>query len=421
MSDSTSNTHSSLSASNPTAADKATVTKPSDSSRISIQDPRFKLIALQHIPEIGPIGQSQLLSHAGSIDKLFDEGIDPNSVPGLRALGRRELQRFLANPQASPQWEAAERTVDWLHQSGAQVLCKDDQHFPPLLKQLSDCPLLLYLHGDVSCLAKDSLAIVGARKPHVAGIEFTESLAADLAESGLLIVSGMAIGIDTAAHRGALSAGGKTAAVWATGLDVIYPPSNLELAHQIAASGCVITEMPLGTPSLSSYFPRRNRLVSGMSLGVVVVQAALPSGSLITAGYAAEQNREVFAVPGSVKSPLSAGCHQLIKDGATLVESAADILQVIDSLRAAQRLGTSTAAIGRPKTTRSDIKQQALIESLSQELREVLEAIGYDPVPFELIESRLEYSLDNLSTALIDLELNGLLSVTGGLYCRHYL
>jgi DNA processing protein len=379
------------------------------------------LIALQYIREIGPIGQSQLLSHAGSIENLFDGAIDPYSVPGLRTLGRSKLQSFLANPEASPQWEAAERTLDWLYQTGAKVLCKGDRHFPPLLKQLADCPLLLYLHGDASCLDELSLSIVGTRKPHIDGSEFTEHLAADLAEAGLLIVSGMAMGIDTAAHRGALSVGGKTAAVWATGLDVIYPPSNLELAHQIAASGCVITEMPLGTPSLPSYFPRRNRLVSGLSLGVVVVQAALPSGSLITAGYAAEQNREVFAVPGSVQNPLSAGCHQLIKDGATLVESAADILQVIDSLRAAQRPGTSTAAIGSPKTTRSDIKQQALIESLSQELREVLEAIGYAPVPFELIESRLEYSVDNLSTALIDLELNGLLSVTGGLYCRQYL
>lgn len=421
MNDPIGKTPSSLIASKPTATDNTAVISPPNSARITVQDPRFKLIALQHIRDIGPIGQTQLLAHAGSIDNLFDGAIDPCSVPGLRALGRRELRCFLANPKASPQWEAAERTLDWLHQTGAQVLCQDDKHFPPLLKQLSDCPLLLYLHGDVNCLNAESLSIVGTRKPHIDGSEFTEHLAADLAEAGLLIVSGMAIGIDTAAHRGALNVGGKTAAVWATGLDVIYPPSNLELAHQIAASGCVITEMPLGTPPSPYYFPRRNRLVSGMSLGVVVVQAALPSGSLITAGYAAEQNREVFAVPGSVKSPLSAGCHQLIKDGATLVESAADILQVIDSLRAAQRPGTSTAVIGSPKTTRSDIKQQALIESLSEELREVLDVIGYDPVPFELIESRLEYSVDNLNMALIDLELNGLLSVTGGLYCRHYL
>ena len=163
----------------------------------------------------------------------------------------------------------------------------------------------------------------------------TEQLASQLASAGLTIISGMAVGIDTAAHRGALAVKGKTVAVWATGLDLVYPLNQYDLAQQIIQLGCVITEMPVGTPALPSYFPRCNRLVSALGLGVLVVQAGLPSGSLITAHYAAEQNREVFAVPGPVQNPLSRGSHQLIKDGAVLVETEADVLAVIN-----QRLTT---------------------------------------------------------------------------------
>ena len=232
----------------------------------------------------------------------------------------------------------------------------------------------------------------------------------------------MATGIDAAAHLGAINTGGKTAAVWATGLDIVYPRRHESLAKSILKSGCVISEMPLGMPSKPVYFPRRNRLVSGISLGLVVVQAALPSGSLITANYAAEQNREVFAVPGSIHNPLSAGCHQLIKEGATLIEGADDILAVIRDLQIAQGLapvGSKKADMPATKTS-EQIAYAQQIEALPAGMRAIIDAIGYDPAPYELIEARLEAGVDNLSAALVDLELQGIVTVVGGLYSRQY-
>ncbi|MGB2272330.1 MAG: DNA-processing protein DprA, partial [Pseudomonadales bacterium] len=294
--------------------------------------------------------------------------------------------------------------------------------FPPLLKQLHDCPQLIYLAGDINTFKSVSLSIVGARKPSAGARQFTEQLAANLSDAGLLITSGMATGIDAAAHLGAINTGGKTAAVWATGLDIVYPRRHESLAKSILKSGCVISEMPLGTPSKPVYFPRRNRLVSGISLGVVVVQAALPSGSLITANYAAEQNREVFAVPGSIHNPLSAGCHQLIKEGATLIEGADDILAVIRDLQIAQGLAPAgSKKVDMPATKTSEqIAYAQQIEVLPAEMRAIIDAIGYDPAPYELIEARLEAGVDNLSAALVDLELQGIVTVVGGLYSRQY-
>ena len=227
----------------------------------------------------------------------------------------------------------------------------------------------------------------------------------------------MAVGIDAAAHRGALAVDGQTVAVWATGLDIVYPPSHAALAQQIIQQGCVITEMPVGTPALPSYFPRRNRLVSALGFGVLVVQAGLPSGSLITAHYAAEQNREVFAVPGSVQNPLSRGGHQLIKDGAVLVESEADVLAVINQRLTAYGL----PIIGSGEQSRVGLdRSNNEIPALCPTLQTVLAAIGFDPSPFEVIEARLSEPVEALSAALVDLELEGLIQVIGGLYTRNY-
>jgi len=377
------------------------------------------LIALQNIDELGPVSLSLLLAKAGSIDALINGAIDPMEVVGLRPGCRQELQRFLRNPRRVKQWQLAEQSLDWLVKTGSHILVYDDPRFPPLLKELSDCPQLIYLAGNINTFKSMSISIVGARKSSAGAQQFTEHLAAELSESGLLITSGMASGIDAAAHRGSLNVGGKTVAVWAAGLDLVYPREHQSLAERILENGCVITEMPLGTAAKPIYFPRRNRLVSGISLGVVVVQAALPSGSLITANYAAEQNREVFAVPGSIHNPLSAGCHQLIKDGATLIESAEDVLTVIKELQLAQGL---TAAESDKDKEHNEIAlkeaEAALIAGLSVEMRLVLDAIGYDPAPYELIESRIDAGIDNLSAVLVDLELQGIVTVVGGLYSR---
>ena len=377
------------------------------------------LIALQHIEALGPVSLSLLLAKAGSIEALIDGAIDPMEVTGLRASCRQELQRFLRNPRGVQQWQLAEKSLEWLVQTGSHVLVRDDPRFPPLLKELPDCPQLIYLAGQINTFTEGSISIVGTRKPSAGAVQFTEHLAAELAEAGLLITSGMASGIDAAAHRGSLNGGGKTAAVWAAGLDVVYPKENLSLAQSIIKNGCVITEMPLGTASKPIYFPRRNRLVSGISLGVIVVQAALPSGSLITANYAAEQNREVFAVPGSIHNPLSAGCHQLIKEGAILIESAEDVLTSIKALQLAQGLEAAESECDKEvEVVNSKQAEAELLAGLSAEMRVVVDAIGYDPAPYELIDARVGTGVENLSATLVDLELQGIVTVVGGLYSR---
>lgn len=375
------------------------------------------LVALQQIDQLGPMGIAALLAKTGTMTKLLHQPINLHAVLGLRAKAREQLSNFLRHPRQSRLWCNAENALAWLFAQGHSVVLKTDDNFPKGLLELNDCPPLIYCAGDISLLNNNSISIVGTRKPSSGYVPFTEHLASQLAVAGLTIVSGMAVGIDVAAHRGALAVGGETVAVWATGLDIVYPPSEHDLAQKIIQQGCVITEMPVGTPALPSYFPRRNRLVSALGLGVVVVQAGLPSGSLITAHYAAEQNREVFAVPGSVQNPLSRGTHQLIKDGAILVESDQDVLAVIN-----QRL----TAYGLPLIGSSEDAKLSLDSSstevgpINEELRTILTAIGYDPCPFEVIESRLSHPVEQLSAALIDLELEGLIQVVGGLYTRNY-
>ena len=381
-------------------------------------------IALQQIDGLGPVGLSQLIDSAGSVGRLMQGDIKLPVIRGLQGTGRAQLKQLLHQPENSEHWGLATRSLNWLRQTGSGLLCRGDKYYPRLLEQLSDCPPWLYINGRAEVFNKDAIAIVGARKPSAEGVQFTEQLAAELADAGLLVVSGMARGIDTAAHKGALQATGVTAAVWATGLDLVYPRSNQQLAEQIVQQGCVISEMPLGTRSLAGHFPRRNRLVSGICMGVIVVQAKLPSGSLITANYAAEQNREVFAVPGSVSRQLNTGCHHLIKDGATLVESAADVLEEINGLRLAHCkdkpcYASQTQRLVEP-IARSDQLHQQAIDRLPAHLSEVLDAIGYDPAPYELIEARLANRAEDLAASLIDLELQGLLTVTGGLYSRPF-
>ncbi len=375
------------------------------------------LIALQQIEQLGPVGIAALLAHSGTASNLFRRPVNLNSVVGLRAKAREQLSVFLRHPRQNRFWKEAEQSLAWLADQGYCVVLKTDASFPKGFLELNDCPPLIYCAGDRKLLNTSSLSIVGTRKPTAGYVPLTEQLASQLASAGLTIISGMAVGIDAAAHRGALAVKGKTVAVWATGLDLVYPPNQYDLAQQIIQLGCVITEMPVGTPALPSYFPRRNRLVSALGLGVLVVQAGLPSGSLITAHYAAEQNREVFAVPGPVQNPLSRGSHQLIKDGAVLVETEADVLAVINQRLTAYGLpliGTSS------QDHLSSSKVPTESSAISAELQEVLLAIGFDPSPFDAIESRLGQSVEKLSAALVDLEIEGLIQVIGGLYSRTY-
>ena len=225
-------------------------------------------------------------------------------------------------------------TLTWLAQANNHLVTLADPDYPKALLEIADPPPLLYAKGNLAILNKLSIAIVGSRNASVQGEKNAEAFAQGLAEHGLCIVSGLALGIDGAAHRGALKAKGDTIAVVGTGLDMVYPAQHRDLAHQIAKSGLIISEFPLGTLSKPQNFPRRNRLISGLSLGCLVVEANLKSGSQITARLSAEQGREVFAIPGSIHSPLAKGCHQLIKQGAKLVDSLQDIVEELNLSKA---------------------------------------------------------------------------------------
>jgi len=277
-----------------------------------------------------------------------------------------------------------------------------DSAYPAVLLQTADPPLLLYVHGDAALLNRRSLAIVGSRNASAQGVDNARSFAAHLSQKGWTIVSGLAFGIDGAAHEGGLSGPGSTVAVVGTGLDRVYPARHRGLAHRIAASGALVSEFAPGTPPIAANFPIRNRIIAGLSRGTLVVEAAVQSGSLITARLAAEAGREVFAVPGSIHAPLSRGCHALIRQGAKLVENAADILEELQPGEAAP---LATAAV--PDDTPAD---------------RVLEALGHDPVSLDALCARTGWSAQELSARLLELELEErVVRLPGGLYQRRGL
>lgn len=301
------------------------------------------------------------------------------------------------------------RDLAWLEQPGHHLLDWSDPRYPPLLRQIARPPPLLFVHGDPACLCQPQLAIVGARHPTPAGRDTAQRFAAHLAGCGLIITSGLALGIDAAAHQGALSdvSSGQTIAVMGCSLDQVYPARHRELARAIAARGALVSELPIGTPPLAENFPRRNRLISGLALGVLVVEAAAQSGSLITARLAVEQGREVFAIPGSIHNPLAKGCHALIRQGAKLAETAADILE---------ELGALAAAAAQP----------ALVEpapiptpTLSEDYQRLLVAMGDAPVSVDALADRCGLTAEALSSMLLILELEGrVAAMPGGLYER---
>ncbi len=251
-----------------------------------------------------------------------------------------------------------------MQKSGTRLLPLSDPLYPPLLRQIPDPPIALFVRGDATLLSEPQLAMVGSRNPSVEGRRNAEEFAEYLAKCGLVITSGMALGIDAASHKGALK-GGKTVAVWGTGLDKAYPPRNRELAEEIIAKGVVVSEFPPGTPPLPTHFPRRNRIISGLAVGTLVVEAAKQSGSLITARLASEQGREVFAIPGSIHNPMARGCHRLLRDGAKLVESAGDILEETGAAagpgHGAQAGAGCAACGGRRGTQRRKIRNTELL------------------------------------------------------------
>ncbi|HKB83915.1 MAG TPA: DNA-processing protein DprA [Burkholderiales bacterium] len=321
------------------------------------------------------------------------------------AADRATLSRSVSDDVAAairrgPDQDRLDATLRWLEEPANRVVTFADDDYPRLLLEITDPPPLLFVKGRPKLLGRASLAVVGSRNATQQGCANARAFSQELSEGGLTIVSGLALGIDAAAHAGGLAAAASSIAVVGTGLDIVYPARNRDLAQHLAEEGALVSEFALGTPALASNFPRRNRLISGLARGCLVVEAALKSGSLITARYALEQGREVFAIPGSIHSPLSKGCHLLIKQGAKLAESSQDILE---------ELG---AAVAQRATTISPDDEVAHENPL-------LAALGFDPLDLDTLCQRSGLTPDSASAMLLTLELEGSVSrLPGGKFQR---
>jgi DNA processing protein len=303
-----------------------------------------------------------------------------------------------------------ERCHEWLRQDEHHLVTREHPAYPPLLIDIFDAPTILFVRGDVEALTLPQLAIVGSRNGTPGGVDTARRFAAHLANAGFCITSGLALGIDAAAHDGALRGGGRTVAVCATGPDIVYPRRHEELADAIAASGAVVTEFAVGTGARREQFPQRNRLISGMSVGTLVVEAGLRSGALITARYAAEQGREVFAVPGSIHNPTARGCHRLIRNGAKLVETSDDIIEELPGM---------LAAIGEHVEQNVDQQANRASTGLDPEYQRLLEFMGWDPVNVDVLVSRSGLTADEVCSMLLILELEGRVQpLFGGCYIQ---
>jgi len=365
-------------------------------------------LRLSLTPGVGNTSLIRLLTAFGSPEAVLASG-----RAALTAhLSTAQCDALLADPDAA-QLDTARA---WLAQPGNSLMTLADDDYPRALLEIADPPAMLYCKGQRSWLNQPALGIVGSRNATPQGVRDAEAFAHALSDAGLTIVSGLALGIDAAAHRGGLAGAGSSIAIVGTGLDRIYPARNKALAHRLAENGLIVSEFPLGTPPLPGHFPRRNRLISGLSRGVLVVEAAPDSGSLITARVATEQGREVFAIPGSIHSPLARGCHALIKQGAKLVESAADILDELTWLRLDRPQGESQAAC--PSRVQQRLAPPTLPETRSDP---VLDALDGSPTTLDTLAQRSGLTLDALSAKLLTLELDGrVASLPGGRYQKIY-
>lgn len=359
-------------------------------------------LSLLALPMAGPASLSRLLSTAGtaaaalelSVETLEQLGLRPETVTGLRALrGRPSVEGM--------------RQRDWLEANGVSVIDRANPGYPPLLARIQRPPPLLFLQGSEALLASPQLAIVGSRRPTPSGREFAAELAFGLTQYGLTITSGLANGIDAAAHGGAIRGSGRSIGVMGTGPHRIYPRANQRLAEELLATGgALLTEFPPGVPPDAPNFPRRNRVISGLSLGVLVVEAALPSGSLSTAQHALEQDREVMAVPGPVRSATSRGCHELLRNGAALIECPEDVIRALGDRFRPSLISESVASAAVPGAPTDP-----------DECR-VLAALGPEPVAVDRLILRSGLEAARIATALVGLELAGHVETVPGGYAR---
>ena len=370
------------------------------------QDGLAAWLRLMATEGVGTQTARDLLTHFGLPEEIFDAGFS-----ALQKRVPEKIARILSAPIAPDVQAHIEQTLAWAAQDNNHVITLADANYPQALLRIPDPPTLLYVKGNDALLNKPAIAIVGSRNASAQGMLNADRFAQNLSDAGLTVVSGLALGIDTGAHTGAIQSAkaankatnaGSSIAVIGTGLDIVYPAANRALAHQLADVGCIISEYPLGTPAIAHNFPRRNRIISGLSLGVLVVEAAAQSGSLITARSALEQGREVFAIPGSIHSPLAKGCHQLIRQGAKLVESAQDILEELrwdsPALHTSQSGATQIAA-----SNLSDPKLQSLLENM-----------GHDALTVDQLVARSGLPVASVQAALLQLEMQGHIECLAG-------
>ena len=359
-------------------------------ARVSTTDELAAWIDLSLVPGVGSRNFRALLSTFGLPGNIFGATRTQLERVVPETLAARILQRDRSTE--------IEKALRWVENPGHAILTLADSLYPKQLLEISDPPALLYVSGVTDLLSRPSLAIVGSRNSTPQGLATAKSFARSLGNAGFAIVSGLALGVDSAAHRGGLDSQGSSIAVIGTGIDIVYPKRNESLASEIGTRGVIVSEFSLGTPPLAGNFPRRNRIISGLTQGCLVVEAALSSGSLITAKLAAEQGREVFAIPGSIHSPLSKGCHALIKQGAKLVESAQDILEELGA--------NATSALP--------------VASAPEKDSVLLEHMGYDPCDFDVLVKRSGLTTETVSAMLLQMELEGKVSsLPGGQYQRN--
>lgn len=359
---------------------------------MSIHPDTASWVALALIPGLGGESFRCLLRAFGEPIHIFSAGYG-----ALRQVVREPVARAI-----SQGFEPATVApfLEWIEDPANHLITLADADYPRALLEIPDPPLLLYLKGRRELLSRPALAVVGSRNATPQGVKNAEIFARHLSDSGLCIVSGLALGIDGAAHRGGLAGAASSIAVVGTGLDIVYPSRHRALAHELAECGALVSELPLGTPSKAENFPRRNRIISGLSRGCLVVEAALQSGSLITARLAAEQGREVFAIPGSIHSPLSKGCHALIKQGAKLVESAQEILE---------DMGISV----------SGVKPVPAADSATTEEIRLLASLGHEARDIDSLSAECGLTAETVCAMLLKMELEGrIASLPGGLYQR---
>lgn len=354
------------------------------------------LIALLYASAVGPITTKRLIENYPNLEELFSFSSKDLAAMGLTPAAIECIK--------NPPWDKVEKNLLWAEKDSNYIITILDENYPPLLKEIAAPPTILFASGNISKLASAQLAIVGSRNPSPSGSETAYLFATELAQAGLTITSGLAIGIDSKSHQGAIDAKKITIAVLGTGIDIIYPRSNLNLAKNIIANeGLLLSEFPIGTPPEAKNFPQRNRIISGLSLGTLVVEATLRSGSLITARYASEQGREVFAIPGSIHNPGARGCHLLIRQGAKLVETVSDILEELNIAKTTPLL---TAKCTKTKNN-LDLKQQKLLECMDFEI-----------TPVDILIARSGFTAQEVAATLMSLELLNLVNAVAGGYSK---